>query len=244
MDLQYIKNAFYEDAAGTSATPANAGPGSNSQGIAPFKARLGTTSKRTFPETVTEETHEDVFLNEDRITYEDMPITPFSGLDNIDITEGIKKFFQGTERYLQYNLKNTNIENKDLSALKNQLNNIINKSKTSPDISLNLGDVIQLSSMITAIEDSDDFDENPKNYLLKVAQRRFEAYQREAFEEIDNMFDILDDKGQVSIPTVEEINENLLNAFDTSSYGKVIFWQKLKSTIENFKRLSDESNNK
>jgi hypothetical protein len=39
-----------EEAAGTSSTPANAGPGANSQGIAPFKARLGAKMrKRTFP---------------------------------------------------------------------------------------------------------------------------------------------------------------------------------------------------
>ena len=58
MDIRFIKSAFYEDAAGTTSTD-----------IAPFKARLGDVSKRKFPETVTEETHEDVFLNEDRITY-------------------------------------------------------------------------------------------------------------------------------------------------------------------------------
>jgi hypothetical protein len=41
------------EAAGTSSTPANAGPGANSQGIAPFMARLGSkVSKRKKPERV------------------------------------------------------------------------------------------------------------------------------------------------------------------------------------------------
>lgn len=41
------------EAAGTSSTPANAGPGANSQGIAPFRARLGSKmSKRKKPERV------------------------------------------------------------------------------------------------------------------------------------------------------------------------------------------------
>lgn len=52
---QYDKvtpNKIDEEAAGTSSTPANAGPGANTQGIAPFKARLGSKmNKRTFPET-------------------------------------------------------------------------------------------------------------------------------------------------------------------------------------------------
>jgi hypothetical protein len=44
--------ALTEEAAGTSSTPTNAGPGANSQGIAPFRARLGSKmKKRTFPET-------------------------------------------------------------------------------------------------------------------------------------------------------------------------------------------------
>jgi hypothetical protein len=45
------KETVTEEAAGTSSTPTNAGPGANSQGIAPFRARLGSKmKKRTFPE--------------------------------------------------------------------------------------------------------------------------------------------------------------------------------------------------
>jgi hypothetical protein len=231
MDIRFIKSAFYEDAAGTTSTAA----GTASTDIAPFKARLGDVSKRKFPETVTEETHEDVFLNEDRITYEDMPVTPFNGLDENDIKQGLTKHFQGVRKYLEYNTKNTNIDTKNIELLKKELNSIIGKVKIDTNLSLNLGDVIQMSSLISTLEDKDDFDEDPRHYLLKTASRRLEVAQRDAFE--------CAQENEGNFPPIDEIEKIIIEALNNSDFGKVVYWQKLKSTIENFQRLNDESNN-
>jgi hypothetical protein len=154
MDINRIRKALQEDggavAAGTSSTPANSGPGLNSQGIAPFKAKMGSWRRQQDEEVdpqspgvvqstqhasdaqlinpwagkLSEVTHEVVNLfDEERMNYKETRLTPFSGLQLEDFEVGIENIYNKLSKIIHYNIMNTtDTSNKDIHKLKNKYN--------------------------------------------------------------------------------------------------------------------------
>jgi hypothetical protein len=150
MDIKRIRNALHEDggavAAGTSSTPANAGVGSNTQGISPFKAKMGSWRRRQDEEVdpqepgvvqstqtpstaqlinpwagkLSEVTHEVVNLfDEERMSYKDTRLSPFGGLQLEDFEVGIENIYKNLSKVIHYNLMNTTDDsNRDKHRLK------------------------------------------------------------------------------------------------------------------------------